>query len=1005
MRKNSTIITYIRKVLATVVAAVVSTVVCAESIADMKFSRMTSRDGLSCGVVNCVYKDSTGYVWIATNFGLNRYDGTRVKTFYNDPNDSTSLAFNAVERIQCDYRGWLWLNQYTSYCILNPVTGKFDQHPDQFFTKTLGVDAWIYKVYIDSDKCFWFCARDLGIYHYNPFTGKLTKFDIGVGRNDVPKGEVSHITQYKRSIVVTYKSGVIVAIDSKARWVQWKSDSVQRILNTVNSDFRVDVDDYGNFWIRTNEGLLIHVCKSGKWYTSMADFFKGEGFNCDYNYLIKDVEVDAAGNHWLATDHGGLIIFNMKTKTCRQFLSVKNDATTISDNTLQYIYMDDIHRMWISTYSNGLNQWSEYNEGFGNIPLGDICTCVEERPGVLWAGSNDSGLVRYDTNTGEKTYFTEENSPLRSNTIVASCKTRDGSLWFGSYRGGLTRYKDGKFKVYTTENSGLAIDHVWSLVEDKQGYLWLGLLGKGVQRLDPRTDKFITIGENSKLANMFVASVALDIRGNIVVGTSSAYSLIDSKTFAVSNVTRPADGVSVFTAQATNQTFCDSRGLIWMCTTAGLNVYDPLTGKNYILNNTNGLFGSVTYGVAEDASGDMWVVTEFSISKVNVKFDSEQCRFFIMNYDSRDGLQQGPYNQRSIYLSKDGKIYVGGRDGIDVITPSHNMFRTVNPRVIFSDIQLYGEDVVIGKKYDGQVVLKQELNTCREVFLKEGSASISIYLGSSDCAIRSRTRFTYLVEGLNYAWLSTDESLPVINLMGLTAGTYRVHVRALDDRGNECRDEGVLVIHVDAPLWRSWWAICLYVIMALVLFVVCYRNQDYLLKILKKILGVERRRLKAEQEAMEKKHQLTPDQRLVRNVERYIETHISDPNISIVTMARELGMPHVQLYAEITRIMKTTPSELMRDTRIEHACRMLEGTDMNTVDIAFAVGFRHLHAFVECFVAVKGMTPKAYRQMKGGGAAPAANHGGIVNNWRGPSVAGSLNDGMGDINDLYNGEF
>ena len=1005
MRKNSTIITYIRKVLATVVAAVVSTVVCAEGIADMKFSRMTSRDGLSCGVVNFVYKDSTGYVWIATNFGLNRYDGTRVKTFYNDPNDSTSLAFNAVDRIQCDYRGWLWLNQYTSYCTLNPVTGKFDQHPDQFFTKTLGVDAWIYKIFIDKDKCFWFCAKDLGLYHYNPFTGKLTKFDIGVGKNDVPKGEVSHITQYKRSIVITYKSGVMVAVDSKARWVQWKSDSVQRILNTVNSDFRVDVDDYGNFWIRTNEGLLIHVCKSGKWYTSMADFFKGEGFNCDYNYLIKDVEVDAAGNHWLATDHGGLIIFNMKTKACRQFLSVKNDATTISDNTLQYIYCDDIHRMWISTYSNGLNQWSEYNEGFGNIPLGDICTCVEERPGVLWAGSNDSGLVRYDTSTGEKTYFTEENSPLQSNTIVASCKTRDGSLWFGSYRGGLTRYKDGKFKVYTTENSGLAIDHVWSLVEDKQGYLWLGLLGKGVQRLDPRTDKFITIGENSKLANMFVASVALDIRGNIVVGTSSAYSLIDSKTFAVSNVTRPADGVSVFTAQATNQTFCDSRGLIWMCTTAGLNVYDPLTGKNYILNNTNGLFGSVTYGVAEDASGDMWVVTEFSISKVNVKFDSEQCRFFIMNYDSRDGLQQGPYNQRSIYLSKDGKIYVGGRDGIDVITPSHNMFRTVNPRVIFSDIQLYGEDVVIGKKYDGQVVLKQELNTCREVFLKEGSASISIYLGSSDCAIRSRTRFTYLVEGLNYAWLSTDESLPVINLMGLTAGTYRVHVRALDDRGNECRDEGVLVIHVDAPLWRSWWAICLYVIMALVLFVICYRNQDYLLKILKKILGVERRRLKAEQEAMEKKHQLTPDQRLVRNVERYIELHISDSGISIVTMARELGMPHVQLYAEITRIMKRTPSELIRDARLRHACQMLENTDMNIVDIAFAVGFRHLHAFVECFVTVKGMTPKAYRQMKSGVAAKNAWSGSNAENLGRISATGSMNDGMGDINDLYNGEF
>lgn len=959
------------RIFAVTVVAVMSMAVCASGIADMKFSRMNSRDGLSCGAVNCVYKDSTGYLWIGTNFGLNRYDGTRVKTFYHDPNDSTSLAFNTVERIQCDYRGWLWLNQYTSYCTFNPVTGKFDQHPEQFFSKDLKVDAWIYKIFIASDKSFWFCAMDKGVYRYNPSNGDIRKFEIGVGRNEVPKGQVSHVTQYKRSIVMTYKSGVMVAFDIDGHRVQWKSDTVQRILGTTDSDFRVDIDKTGIYWIRTNEGMMIHVPRSGKNYTSLRDFFKGEGLNCDYNYQVRDVEMDSSGNHWLATDHGGLIIFNMKKKTHRQFLTVKNDATTISDNTIQYIYCDDIHRMWISTYSNGLNQWSEYNEGFSNIPLGDICTCVEESPGVLWAGSNDEGLIRYDIESGEKKYFNTENSPLLTNTVVSSCRTSDGTLWFGSFGGGLIRYKDGNFKVYTTENSGLAVEHVWSLVEDKQGYLWIGTLGMGVQRMDTKNDTFITIGRSSKLAGMYVSSISLDINGNILVSTSNAYSLIDSKTLAVTNVERPADGVSVFSAQDTNQALCDSRGLIWICTTAGLNVYDPLTGKNYILNNSNGLLGTVAYGVAEDASGEMWVVTEFSISKVTVKFDSEQCRFFIMNYDERDGLQQGPYNRRSFYFSSTGKVYVGGRDGIDVITPSQNMFRTVDPRVIFSDIELYGEDVVIGKKYDGDVVLRQEINTCREVFLKEGRATVSIHLGSSDCAIRSRTRFTYWVEGLNNAWVSTDESLPVINLVGLSGGIYRVHVRALDDRGNECKDEGVLIIHVNAPLWRSWWAICLYFIAALALFVVGYRNQDELIRVLKNVLGVEKRRQKAERAALARKHRLTPDQRLERNVRQYIEKNISDPDISVVTMAHALSIPHMSLYTEITRIFKATPSEVIREIRIEHACKMLETTDKNIVDIAFALGFSHVHAFAECFNNVKGMTPKAYKEMKCGGNAAA----------------------------------
>lgn len=934
----------------------------AGKIANMKFSRMTSRDGLSCGVVNCVYKDSTGYLWIGTGFGLNRYDGTRVKTYYNDPNDSTSLAFNNVERIKCDYRGYLWLSQMTAYCTLNPVTGEFDQKPQQMFND-LGIDAWIYKVFIAKDKCYWFCAQDKGVYRYNPFNKKLQKFAIGDGKREVPKGMVSHVTQYGRSIVLTYQTGEIVAIDSEARWVQWVNTDVAEKMGHMQYDYRVDIDKYGNFWVRSNAGVMIHVLKSKRWYSSLPEFFKGEGFDCDYDYFVKDVSMDASGNHWIATDQGGVIIFNMKSKAVRRFVSDRHDETTLSDNTIQYIYCDDIHRMWLSSYRNGLNQWSEYNEGFYNIPLGDICTCIEETPDVIWAGSNDKGLFRYDMESGETKVFNTDNSPLKSNTIIASCKTADGSLWFGSYHGGLARYKNGQFKVYTTENSGLALDHVWSLCEDKAGHLWIGTLGAGVQRMNIYSDKFVTLNETtSKLSSKYVTSVSLDINGNIVVGTSNAYSTINTKTLEVTNVPRPADGVSKFSVTSSNQVICDSRGLIWMCTTAGLNVYDPLTGKNYILNKDKGMFGTVTYGVAEDSSGSVWVVTEFSVSKINVKINSGQCDFFIMNYDSRDGLQNGPYNQRSIFVGAGGKIYVGGNDGIDVISQSVNMERTVNPKVIFSDVSLYGEDVVIGKKYDGLTVLKQELNTCREISLKEGRSTVTIYLASSDVAIRARTKFTYWIEGLNHGWMSTDESLPVINLMGLKAGKYLVHVKALDDRGNECPDEAVLTIRVYGPVWRSWWAIAFYIIVALGVLVVIYRNRWRLLKALKDILGIEKRKARAAEIAEAKKKQLTPDQQLVRNVKLYLEQHLEEPDLSVISISRALRMSHVQLYSDITRIMKLTPSELIRDMRIERACMLLETTTLSSAEIAFSVGFPHLHAFTECFIQVKGMTPKNYRQ-------------------------------------------
>lgn len=126
-------------------------------------------------------------------------------------------------------------------------------------------------------------------------------------------------------------------------------------------------------------------------------------------------------------------------------------------------------------------------------------------------------------------------------------------------------------------------------------------------------------------------------------------------------------------------------------------------------------------------------------------------------------------------------------------------------------------------------------------------------------------------------------------------------------------------------------------------------------------LGVEKRRKRAAEERAIL--QISPDERLKRDITAYVEQHLSDPEISVVTMGRTFNMSHVQLYSELTRIMKVSPADFIRNLRIERACNLLEETSLSTVEIAFATGFRHLHAFVECFTMMKGMHPKRYRMM------------------------------------------
>ena len=95
---------------------------------DMKFRRLDTRNGLSNSQVNCVYRDSRGYVWIGTSYGLNRYDGYRVKTFFTNMRDTTTMRDNATSEIMEGWDGKLWLHQGMNYSIYDPKTEKFDRN-------------------------------------------------------------------------------------------------------------------------------------------------------------------------------------------------------------------------------------------------------------------------------------------------------------------------------------------------------------------------------------------------------------------------------------------------------------------------------------------------------------------------------------------------------------------------------------------------------------------------------------------------------------------------------------------------------------------------------------------------------------------------------------------------------------------------------------------------------------------------------------------------------------
>ena len=551
----------------------------------------------------------------------------------------------------------------------------------------------------------------------------------------------------------------------------------------------------------------------------MQSAFKAWGFdNLPDEMSVWDVVEDSRNRIYLATDHGGLYAADLRDKDLKQFLTSKFDESTISDNTLRNLYQDQLGRLWIGSYMNGVNLFVGNTSSFRNLELGIINTICYDREGYTWLGTNDVGIIRYNNTTKEQVPFTKENCGIGSNIMVGSWAASDGSVWFGTYEGGLIHIKNGQVTNYraTGDTLGLANNNVWTICEDQWNNIWIGTLGGGVQRIDKRTGRMRTFNmANSALPSDYISSISMTKKGWLLVAQSKYLSFINPKTFRVVNfdITNNRDNVPI--TEMSTMAMEDSRGLIWQASTAGATVWDRKGDHVYLIDMRSGFFGSTVNSFVEDENHSIWVVTDHGVSNVIPQLmDDGRYTFVVRSYNNRDGLQNGPYNQRSICRTKPGIILVGGQGGLDALNPSNLSKGRSKEIPLFSGLQISDRDVAVGEEVDGRVILKESLNECRRLKLRYGDA-FTVQLGSSSGEIHNRSRFVYMLEGFNETWVKTSELNPNISFMSLRYGDYVLRVRMLNDDGTLGEDESVLDITITAPFWRARWALLFYVLAVL----------------------------------------------------------------------------------------------------------------------------------------------------------------------------------------------
>lgn len=796
------------------------------------FFRLTTSNGLSDNKVSCILKSQEGYIWAGTPQGLNRYDGFRIRCLYANPKNSHSLPDNNILNLYEDAEGQLWINTLAGFCRFNPKTEQVNRYTDQWLRQHQ-IKGHLLKIDTDSKRNLWILTLSPNrIYYYDFQRQKATVMKIGARQ----ASNINFIHSEKGGLCLVYSDRSLAWISGRSGKITWTDSYIKTHDTTPNQHYRTVCDHQGNRWVWSENKVYFFQRSSRSWRLL-------------YNRPVNDVALDHEGHVLLATDHNGLVKLDKKGKEVEHCLNIPTDSRSLSDNTLQCLYVDDLDALWIGFYRMGMAVRAKQHSLFALMPVGDICTMAQGRDGGIWLGTNDNGIEWYDLKKDIR-HVLPSQSGLLSEIIVASLAAKDGSLWFGSYQGGLARYKDGKWTAYRQHSSQLAIDNVWALAELHDGRIAIATLGGGLQILDPQSGKFTTFNtHNSNLTSDYLSSVAVAGNGTLAIGHSQGVSLLKPGARRFQNIGQRGDRLgNHLSSLSVNQVTYDASGRLWIANTSGLNVLEPKEMLLQSVNLQNQNSHAEVCAIAEDHYHNIWVSTSDGLKRISIRQDKDEDHFLITSYEQAGGLQNRLFNKRSILCLRDGRVLVGGIDGINIVLPWNVRLQQNKTHLIFSGLTLFDHAVNVGDTINGHVLLAQTLDSQRQLVLNHDENTFTIQLATTLAGQQSQPHILYRLRGEDSQWLAAPSNDPCVRLTNLPPGKYTLEVKLTDADGQPSQHVDRLSIVIRPPFYLQPWALLVYLLLSiLVVWDVRRRGR------LRRINELEKMELKKQKEIEEAK--------------------------------------------------------------------------------------------------------------------------------------------------------
>lgn len=772
------------------------------------FKTLDTRNKMNSSQVNCILKDSKGYMWFGTPAGLYRYDGYVYRNFQCDSQDGSSLPDSYIYDIQEAMDGTLWINTAQGMCVYHPRTETFERDMHQVYTK-MGVKGDPAIVYIDKDKNLWMYIPKRGVLAYNMQKQLMYEFGYTDGLSGIPEGDICSFSECADGVIITYDNGRLVCVgienDGQKKW-QTNTIANQNLRHTGSLKSFADARD--NIWLYGHGTLMLYLKSKDEWITSVGDNLGLTGSGVDRT--VFSMSSDRQGNIWMATDRSGLVKmkagnYEMEFVTPVGINVVRRGGEDVVSTLCTYV--DDTGLLWVGTEKNGVAFYGKNIYKFQSALIGDVTAITEDIDGKMWYGTSENGIYGYD-------------GPLASRKVSALATTSDGSLWVGSRQNGITRIVNGESIFYSLAKDStktLIDDHINAMTVDKTGNLWIATNG-GLQMYSTKMNTFSSYTrENKRLTTNTITCLAYGSGNTLFAGTNEGVLVLNISTTEKEILTGEKKSLNKFTNNYITQVLEDSRGLLWVGTRDGINVYDRSNDRLVYITEKDGLCNNCVRGLTEDGNHNVWISTTNGVCRVVVQRNHEDGTFnySMYNYDTSDGMQGNEFNQGAVFTKKDGNVVLGGIYGINWATKQGKDSGESLQKVMLTQLYIGDTEILPGHIYDGSTVLPEALNETNKIVLANSQNTFTIKFAGGNYNQSERLMFMYWMEGRDLTWRNGDALNHGVTFTDLGSGSYKLHVKAISASGAVSDQERILEIVIERPWWLQWWMMIIYALVIL----------------------------------------------------------------------------------------------------------------------------------------------------------------------------------------------